>query len=147
MGACSGSETQTVAVAPPSQVVPLSWSGELGAADKQLFMLHKVSPTLAKVFQTVDASEYGNFGCISCHGLMRELPSEFLPELNVEQGQITAFVDQPQIAQFMKDQVVPAMLQVMGTAEYGAQNRAWSAEANFGCAGCHRLSAPLKPFP
>lgn len=139
--ACSAGRTEASAKAPiaaPRAAVPLiaeAWADASKASERQLFMLHRVSPTMARVFRAQNAEQYASFGCIDCHGLRRQLPRDFLPELYFENGRLTAFAEQPEIAEFMKSQVVPAMRAVMGGRNDGSETAVW------GCNGCHAIGS------
>lgn len=87
------------------------------------------------VFQSWDRGQYSSFGCIDCHGLRRVPPPEFLPELEWANGHFLAFDEQPEVAHFMREKVVPAMQAAMG-AEFS--NRETTTE-QLGCSGCHQV--------
>jgi hypothetical protein len=99
------------------------------------FMKDVVVPEMAKLFQAYDATKYAEFGCKTCHGPSVEagkfdMPNPMLAKLN--------FADpskmDPKAAEFMKNQVKPAMARLLQEPEYTPEN-----PKGFGCLECHTM--------
>jgi hypothetical protein len=98
------------------------------------FMRKRVAPHMAKIFQSANASQYADFGCKTCHGPEFKPPKDYLPHLTLKDGKMTAFVEQPHVAKFMAERVVPEMASAMGAPPYDPQTH-----SGFGCGGCHAV--------
>ncbi len=96
----------------------------------------KVAPRLGAVFHAADANRYASFGCVTCHGPKFQLPRDYLPKLTLKGGNITAFAEKPQIAQFMSQKVVPEMAATLGKPAFDP-----ATGKGFGCMGCHTIES------
>ncbi len=123
-------EATTAEEAPPE-----AWSADLSKEQKAAFMKAKVVPAMAPLFQNADPEAYADFGCQTCHGPEGKLPKEYLPELTLKDGKLTAFAEDPDTAKFMAEHVTPTMAGVLGMPPYDP-----ATHTGFGCGGCHSIA-------
>lgn len=103
--------------------------------DQQVaFMKKNVVPEMAPVFKGYDAKRYSEFGCKTCHGPKFKEPKEYLPKLTFKDGKLVSPSDEPELAKFMSEQVVPHMAAAMGLKPYDM-----TTHTGFGCGGCHTV--------
>jgi len=114
--------------------VPAKWSDDMTLEQKAEFMKAHVAPAMTPVF--ADYEDGVELTCATCHGPDNKLPTEFLPRLRFENGNITSFVEEPEESQFMAERVVPAMAQALGMEPYNVETG-----KGFGCNGCHAIDA------
>ena len=114
---------------------PETWSEALTIEQKAAFMKAKVVPTMGPLFQAYDAEAYADFGCQTCHGPDNKMPTDYLPELTFQDGKLTAFAEEPEMAKFMAEVVTPNMAEVFGVPPYNPETH-----EGFGCSGCHSMS-------
>jgi len=105
-------------------------------ADKEFYMIGKVTPIMKEMFEGHDLEEYEGFDCVDCHGEeMREINFEMpAPSMYVvapegtpgHRGMMATF---PETVAFMEEVVTPAMGKLLGVE-------------NFTCAGCHPTAPP-----
>jgi ketosteroid isomerase-like protein len=114
-----------------SEAVPTSaaWSEALSDDEKTAIMKLRVSPALAKVFQTEDPKQFASFDCGTCHGDGKD-PRDVLPKLTMKDGKLTAFAEKPAAAKFMQEKIVPAMAEALGVP---------ANDPMVGCGGCHKI--------
>jgi mono/diheme cytochrome c family protein len=120
--------------ATPAQDVPIKWSETLSTTQKIQFMKQSVLPKMSQVFQASDRERYSGFSCKTCHGPNNKDPKEFLPNLTMKEGNLTAFTEKPTVAKFMHEKVVPEMAALFEQKPYDP-----STHQGFGCAGCHKI--------
>ena len=87
---------------------------------KMKLMKEVVAPGMAKVFHELDAEEFKDFSCATCHGPGAksgdfEMPSAALP-LNAHEME-----EHPDVTKFMKERVVPAMAKMLGEEPYNPE--------------------------
>ncbi len=111
--------------------VPDAWQEGMTEEQAAAFMEANIVPAMAAVF-----TEEEDFGCKKCHGPDNKEPHDFLPRLTFQDGNLTAFAEKPEVAQFMAEKVVPAMAAAMGLPPYDV-----STGEGFGCGGCHAIDA------
>jgi hypothetical protein len=109
---------------------------DLAPADKLNLMKTVVAPEMAKVFQSLDAEHYEDFGCKTCHGPgvkegKFDMPSEALPKLPKNIGEV--FKSQPDMAKFMAEKVLPKMAEILGEEPFDPETH-----QGFGCLACHQ---------
>ena len=98
---------------------------------KMKLMKEVVAPGMAKIFHELDAEEFKDFSCATCHGPGAksgdfEMPSASLP-LNAHEME-----KHPDVAKFMTERVVPAMAKMLGEEPYNPETN-----SGFGCYHCH----------
>jgi hypothetical protein len=120
------------APAPADVPAPESWDLAITKDQKAAFMKAKVVPAMAPIFQASDPKAYADFGCKTCHGPEYKLPVQYLPELTLKGGQLTAFAEDPEVSKFMAEEVVPNMAKLLGKPAYNPETH-----EGFGCMGCH----------
>jgi hypothetical protein len=120
--------------ATPPQDAPVKWSEQLSTTQKIQFMKQNVLPKMSQVFQASNQERYSGFSCKTCHGPNNKDPKEFLPNLTMKEGNLTAFAEKPDVAKFMHEKVVPEMATLFGQKPYDP-----STHQGFGCAGCHKI--------
>lgn len=98
------------------------------------FMREHVVPAMRPVFRAASATRYADFDCITCHGPAFKAPQEVLPKLTMKDGNLTAFAEQPDVAKFMAEQVVPNMAKALGQPPFDMKTG-----QGFGCTGCHAV--------
>ncbi len=114
--------------------IPDSWQEGMTSEQQIAFMKERVIPAMTPVFQAYDKAEYAEFGCATCHGPEYKTPTEYLPALTMKNGQLLAFEEEPAMAKWMAEKVVPAMAQALGTTPYNPET-----QQGFGCGGCHAI--------
>lgn len=95
-----------------------------------------VAPEMAKLFQSVDAEKYKDFGCVTCHGPGAkegkfDMPSSTLPKLPKNIGDV--FKSSPDMAKFMSERVLPKMAEILGEEPFNPETH-----QGFGCRNCHQ---------
>lgn len=96
----------------------------------------EVYPKMKELFQGYDPEYYASFSCETCHGddakdVKYAMPNAITPlavDNPVEDGM---GIDEKQ-TQFMMEQVVPTMAELLDTTPYDPE-----AQSGFGCLGCH----------
>jgi hypothetical protein len=124
----------TATEATPSQDAPVKWNEDLSTTQKIQFMKQSVLPKMSQVFQASNRERYSGFSCKTCHGPNNKDPKEFLPNLTMKEGTLTAFAEKPDVAKFMHEKVVPEMATLFGQKPYDP-----NTHQGFGCAGCHKI--------
>ena len=114
--------------------LPTTWSDSMPKEQQIAFMKQRVVGPLAKTFKEHDSGRYADFSCKTCHGAQYQNPHAFLPHLKLQGENLTAFKDDPEVAKFMHEKVVPAMASAMGMPEYDMKTH-----QGFGCGGCHAI--------
>jgi hypothetical protein len=139
--ACGGSAPPGTApppgagVGPAEAGAPEAWRDDMSKDQKIAFMKKNVVPRMRDVFGGQSGQRGGSFGCPTCHGQsFKDHPEDFLPKLTMREGKITAFDENPQVAKFMAERVVPNMAAAMGMKPYDPATR-----QGFGCGGCHAI--------
>jgi hypothetical protein len=104
--------------------------------DQQVaFMKKNVVPEMGPVFKAYDAKRYAEFGCKTCHGPKFKLPKDYLPKLIFsKEGKLVSPADEPELAKFMGEQVMPHMAAAMGLKPFDM-----TTHTGFGCGGCHTV--------
>lgn len=105
---------------------------ELSPEEKMAVMKTQVIPQMTEAFQALDAKEFENFRCTTCHGPGAnngdfEMPTKSLPKLDEEEMK-----DHPEMTKFMIEQVVPKMAAILGEPTYNPETH-----QGFGCFNCH----------
>jgi len=112
------------------------WSDTMSAKLKGEFMKKKVVPAMSKTFQEFDGKKYAEFGCKTCHGpQFKPHPVEFLPELTMKDGKLTAADTKPDMVKFMSEKVSPQMAEIFGKKPFDP-----ATGEGFGCKGCHKMN-------
>lgn len=134
------------AAADPADADDASASGEVPAWAAMDFdlrkkhMMKEVTPTMAALFQGMNAEHYAEFNCVTCHGPgakegQFEMPSPSLPALPPN-GDFAAIAEaKPDVMQFMGEQVVPQMAALLDQDPYDP-----ATGQGFGCYGCHAVA-------
>jgi hypothetical protein len=109
---------------------------DMEPAQKLQLMKTVVAPEMGKLFQSVDAEKYKDFGCVTCHGPGAkdgkfDMPSASIPKLPKDIASV--FKSKPEVAKFMAEQVVPKMAGILGEEPYNPETH-----EGFGCGGCHQ---------
>ncbi|HKY36429.1 MAG TPA: hypothetical protein VJN18_10845 [Polyangiaceae bacterium] len=112
------------------------WSDSMSDKQKAEFMKQKVVPAMSKTFQEFDAKKYAEFGCKNCHGpQFKPHPVDFLPELTMKDGKLTAADTKPDMVKFMSEKVSPQMAEIFGKKPFDP-----ATGEGFGCKGCHNVN-------
>jgi len=130
LGCGSGAEPLTAAGASAPR-----WKDQQTKSQELAFMKKIVVPQLSSVFQSYDAKRHEDFGCKTCHGPAAGHPKAFLPKLAMKDGKLAAFSEQPEIAKFMAERVVPAMASAMGEPPHDE-----ATGKGLGCGTCHAIA-------
>ena len=131
----AGEKREEAAETAPAEAAPATWAEAKTKEQKAAFMKANVQPRMAAVFQAADPEHYKDFGCKNCHGPNWKLPKDFLPELTVKDGKLTAMEEKPAVAKFMAEKVVPEMASIVGMQPYNPETK-----EGFGCMGCHKVN-------
>jgi hypothetical protein len=118
----------------PETVAPATWSADLSKDEKTAIMKQRVLPKMKAALEAGLPEEFENVTCKTCHGPKFALPKDFLPKLAMENGKITAFDDEPEVAKFMAETVLPTMADALGLQPYDP-----ATQQGFGCGGCHTV--------
>jgi hypothetical protein len=113
---------------------PATWSDDLSKDEKTAIMKKRVLPKMKAALESGMPDTFKKVTCKTCHGPEFALPKDFLPKLAMEDDKITAFADQPEIAKFMAETVLPTMAEALGLPPYDP-----ATHEGFGCAGCHTI--------
>ena len=140
LAAC-GSSSKPPAEPKPEFTGPLA-AGQWDGMDKEArahFMGQVVMPRMKALFQGLDADEFSEFECETCHGSGAvdhtfTMPNPELPQLSQETFANPPPEDEKAVIEFMMTQVRPTMAELLGLPE-------WSPEHpdGFGCTGCHTM--------
>ncbi len=143
---CKSKAAPAEGVASPEQGQQQAQAEEPGAPNipwaekthqqRQEFMGIYVFPKMKQVFQGKDAQAYAGFKCQTCHGDDMEavnfkMPNDLYP-LPAENTIEAAKEYDAEMTQFMMEQVVPTMVEVLGVQPYDP-----STGQGFGCFSCH----------
>jgi hypothetical protein len=110
------------------------WRDGMTKDEEVAFMKKNVVPEMGPVFKAYDSKRYAEFGCKTCHGPKFKLPKDFLPKLTFKDGKLSSPADEPELAKFMAEQVVPHMAAAMGLKPFDM-----TTHTGFGCGGCHTV--------
>jgi hypothetical protein len=108
--------------------------------ERAAFMKKTVLPKMKAEFVAVDAKEFGEMNCATCHGdgakdKSFKMPNPKLPKLvATEEGFKKLSVDHPDMMKFMGQKVVPDMAALLGVAPYDPKTH-----QGFGCFACHTM--------
>ena len=126
------------AAAAPEQPAPVPahdvWKDGMTKDEQIAFMKKNVVPEMGPVFKAYDAKRYAEFGCKTCHGPKFQEPKDYLPKLTFKDGKLASPSDEPQLAKFMAEQVVPHMATALGLKPFDM-----TTHTGFGCGGCHNV--------
>ncbi len=117
------------AASPPEHDV---WKEGMSKEQEVAFMKKNVVPEMGPVFKAYDAKRYAEFGCKTCHGPKFKEPKDYLPKLTFKDGKLIHPADEPELAKFMVEEVVPHMATAMGLKPFDK-----ATHTGFGCGGCH----------
>ncbi|MBL4684965.1 MAG: hypothetical protein JKY37_10275 [Nannocystaceae bacterium] len=137
---CSGSKSPSPTPPGPTEEqraapsAPDTWKDALSMDDKMGFMQAHVVSKMGDLFKGANPEHYANFGCQTCHGPDNQDPKDFLSPLQMKDGQFAAAQSQPEVVQFMMQQVVPEMAALLGEPAYDP-----TTHTGFGCGGCHTI--------
>ncbi|MEI9949128.1 MAG: hypothetical protein WDO74_09135 [Pseudomonadota bacterium] len=124
-------EASAEAAPPPAHDV---WKEGMTKDQEVAFMKKNVVPEMGPVFKAYDAKRYAEFSCKTCHGPKFKLPKDFLPKLTFKDGKLISPADEPELAKFMAEQVLPHMATAMGMKPFDP-----ATHTGFGCGGCHTV--------
>jgi len=96
-----------------------------------------VVPKMTPVFRELDAEEFAEVKCTTCHGERAkaknfEMPNPDLPALDPNDGFKIHMDAHPRETRLMMDKVVPEMAAALGEQPYDPQTH-----KGFGCFECH----------
>lgn len=106
--------------------------------DRHDTMTFAVLPTMARLFQRFDSAPYPDMTCRTCHGPDAEVVHyampHGLPALDPERLPTADDADAKiaRVAKFMRDDVTPAMVDLLGTPPYDPKTK-----TGFSCFNCH----------
>jgi len=124
--------------APPAEAPPPAhdvWKDGMSKDEEVAFMKKNVVPEMGPVFKAFDAKRYAEFSCKTCHGPKFKLPKDFLPKLTFsKEGKLISPTDEPALAKFMGEEVMPHMAAAMGLKPFDM-----TTHTGFGCGGCHAV--------
>lgn len=108
---------------------------QMSFGQKKEHMKQVVVPTMKPIFQGIDAQEFAEFGCETCHGKSArsgryDMPAADLPPLSADLSEEKA--NHPQITKAMMEQVVPEMAKTIDERPYDPKSG-----QGFGCFDCH----------
>jgi hypothetical protein len=135
-GAPEGAAGAPAAAGPVAPAKP--WT-EMKPEERLALMKTTVRPTMAAEFQAVDAADFKDFNCTTCHGPGAKqgnfkMPNPLLPKLDVKDGFKKHMTEKPAITKFMMEKVVPDMAKMLGVAPYDP-----ATHKGFGCGNCHTM--------
>jgi len=113
---------------------------DMSKEERATFMKKTVLPKMKAEFVLVDAKEFGEMNCATCHGdgvkdKSFKMPNPKLPKLvATEEGFKKLSVDHPDMMKFMGQKVVPDMAALLGVAPYDPKTH-----QGFGCFACHTM--------
>ncbi len=117
---------------------PAPWES-MDAQARGAYMASDVLPYMRSLFQEYDAEEYGDFGCVDCHGASMvernfEMPNPDILALHPSgSSEQQAMVEShPRMVRFMFNHVVPAMRRMIDAPAYDAETG-----EGFSCYYCH----------
>ncbi|NLE49131.1 MAG: hypothetical protein GX614_12080 [Sandaracinaceae bacterium] len=119
-----GGAIEELGITPPDT----PWE-EMSAFERELYMVGKVNPVMAELFQNANAERYANFSCETCHGeSMREvdfkMPAKDLFPLPDPESPAWAQLETsfPEVMRFMKEEVTPSMGTLLGIERYSCMH-------------------------
>ena len=121
---------------PEAAIAPRSWA-ELEGQERYDYMMDRVMPAMAQLFQSYDGTRFAHMGCDSCHGTdgkerHYKMPSPSLVKLNPKDDFRQAREKHPGGVEFMMQEVVPTMSALLDKEPYNP-----SSGQGFGCFACH----------
>lgn len=136
MAGCGGGAAEAPLTAQPEAPVP--WD-EMGAEARRAFMVDEVMPSMAPLFEGHDPERYAGFSCAGCHGetgpergYAMPNPDLFTLYATGSQEQLDMVTNQRPMVNFMFQEVVPAMKELLGAADFDAETG-----EGFSCYFCH----------
>jgi hypothetical protein len=110
---------------------------ELTQQEKFQVMKRVVVPTMKPLFQAQDATEFKDFGCVTCHGPHAkdgkfDMPNPELPKLNFADNLKAHKEKTPEMLTFMMEKVTPEMAKALNEPPYDP-----ATQKGFGCGECH----------
>lgn len=132
----TAADAPPVDAAPPdAPEAPAFDFNKLSHDEKVAFMKKNVLPTMRTAFQKFDGKKYKAFNCKTCHGKNADKnkfkqPNPDIPKLDF--AKLKAGKQNPKMAKFMKETVVPEMAKILQMQEYDEQHK-----DGFGCLACH----------
>ncbi|MGF1466610.1 MAG: hypothetical protein ACFCGT_10785 [Sandaracinaceae bacterium] len=141
---CGGSppadaEEPAPAAAAGSEEVALVWSEDLTFQQQKRFMAENVVPRMGEVFRELDAEEFAEIRCSTCHGenaeeVHFEMPNDLHPLVLSEIPAMFTSEDEHlrTTATFMAERVGPTMAELLGVEPYSEVTG-----TGFGCLDCH----------
>lgn len=137
--ACGGAATEQddavdTTTGGEADATPVAWA-DMTPEQRGAYMRDTVVPTMAPLFQAVDAEEYAEFGCRNCHGenardVHFAMPNGVHP-LNPADIPAVFQSDEP-MAQLMTQSVWPRMAELLGEPPFDPETG-----EGFSCMNCH----------
>jgi hypothetical protein len=121
----------------PSVAAPAKPWAQMSHDERLDVMKKTVLPTMKAAFQGLDAKEFADFSCKTCHGPnikegKFDMPNPGLPKLDFKHHLKDEEAKHPDIMKFMQTTVVPQMTTMLGEQPFDMQTM-----KGFGCGGCH----------
>ena len=148
--ACGGGQTEAKpaespapegAAAAPAEgpVAPEKPWTEMKPAERLALMKKVIAPTMGAEFKSLDATDFKDFSCVTCHGPGAkqgkfDMPNPQLPKLSVKDGFKKHMDEKPAVTKFMMEKVAPDMAKMLGIPAYDP-----ATHKGFGCGNCHTM--------
>ena len=129
---CGGDDSESTE---PSQFAP--WQ-EQSLEEREQYMRQVVEPRMRPIFQGFDPDKHASFSCDTCHGDEGPSTDYAMPAvvepLPLEDTLAYAEELNPEVNQFMLDQVFPVFVELMGEEKFSHD-----APDGFRCTRCHQV--------
>ncbi len=134
---CGGGAAEAPATT-PEPAEPVAWD-DMDMDQRRSFMGHEVTPRMAELFEGHDAERYAGFSCEGCHGETGADRNYAMPNPDLytlyatgSQEQLDMVNNQRPMVNFMFQEVVPAMKELLDAPDYDAET-----QEGFSCYYCH----------
>ena len=108
-------------------VKPGPWQ-DMSFDEREEYMREVVEPTMEALFAEYDPESFGNIGCSTCHG-QNAADNDYAMPNGLEPLDVADFPLSDEIADFMDDEVKPAMAELLDQEPF--------PQGEFGCFNCH----------
>ena len=112
---------------------------ELKGRERGAFMKNVVTPTMGALLKQMNAEEFAEVDCKTCHGkdpkaVKFKMPSPDLHKLDPSDNFAHEKADHPEEVKFMMEVFTPKMVELLGEKPYDP-----ATGEGFGCFSCHTM--------